>query len=219
MKKLHSLKFAVVMVLWTCSAFAQNLSFQIQVGNEGTSNHSSMMIHSAKNLVAIKPIAGPLVGKSIIIDLAASKQHVLMTNKGQQTAMMVRPFNSNDHMQSAGDLKVSNTGETVTIDGITCEKLIVESSTSQWTVCVTNQVAMSYLQFANIFNSTKGTPAASPLMPLTDKIQGFPMSIQSTNGTGSTTNVTVSGISTKAVDAKTFSMAGYKVVDMTKPAR
>lgn len=219
MKKLHSLTFAVVLVLWTCSALAQNLSFQIQVGNEGEANYSIMMVHSAKNLVAIKPTAGALVGKSIIIDQAASKQHVLMTNKGQQTAMLVRPFNSNDHMESVGDVKVTNTGETVMVDGIACEKLIVESATAQWTVCVNKQVAMGYLQFANIFNSTKGTPAASPLMPLTNQIQGFPMSIQSTNGSGSTTNITVSGINTKAIDAKNFSMTGYKVVDMTKPAR
>lgn len=153
------------------------------------------------------------------MDQATSKQHVLMTNKGQQTAMLTAPFNALDHLQSPDPLNVRSTGETVTIDGNVCEKLIVEGTSAQWAVWVTKQVAMDYLQFASLFNCTKGTPAASPLVPLTNKIQGFPMRIESTDANGATTTLSVSGINTKPVDAKNFSMTGYKVVDMTKPVR
>lgn len=219
MKKLQSLKIAVVLIFCSATTLAQNLSFQLQVGSEVSTNNSTMMFYSAKNKVAIQPVSGPLVGKRIIIDQSASKQHVLMTNKGQQTAMLTNSFNAQDHIQTSDLLNVRSTGETVTVDGITCEKLIVEGARSQWVLCITKDVAMDYLQFASLFNCTKGTPAPSPLVPLTDKIPGFPMRIESTDANGVTTSLSVSGVNTKPVDAKNFSMTGYKVVDMTKPVR
>jgi hypothetical protein len=45
------------------------------------------------------------------------------------------------------------------------------------------------------------------------------MRIESTDANGATTTLSVSGINTNPVDAKNFSMTGYKVVDMTKPVR
>jgi hypothetical protein len=196
---------------------AQDFSFQMDIKSPKMPAGMSMKVAASSKKVAIQPLGGPMGSMRIIIDGDANKQYVLMENKGQKTAMMVDPFDSKS--SSTKKPVVKSTKETKTIQGSKCTKVVVEGENGTSEMWVTKDAGINYQQFYQIFNSTKGTPGASNMIPDASEINGFPMEIVSKDKEGQTTTISMSKISKTKVDPALFSMSGYKQVDMTKKSR
>jgi hypothetical protein len=144
-----------------------------------------------------------------------------MENNGQKTAMMVDPFNASEATGKISEPKITQTKESKTIEGRKCSKIIVESESTVSDMWITSDAGLGYQDLYRIFNSTKGTPGASNVLPASSKINGFPVEILSKDKKSGavSASVRISGISKTKVDPSIFNMDGYQIVDMTKKSR
>jgi hypothetical protein len=213
-----TLKLTALFVLMAAYSFAQDLSFVMEIKSPKMPAGMTMKVATSANKVAIQPVGGPMAAMRIIIDGDAKKQYVLMENKGEKTAMVVDPFNGQGKPSSSKPV-VKQTKETKTIEGLKCTKTIVQSDGNTTELWLAKDAGINYQQFFNIFNSIKGTPGASSLLPDASEIKGFPMEVSTKDKAGEVTTMKMSKISKSKVDASLFSRAGYKEVDMTKKSK
>lgn len=216
---IKTLKIAALFIIASTCAFAQDFSFRMAITTPKMPSGMTMKISSSMNKVAIQPLDGPMSTMRIIIDGDAKKQYVLMENKGQKTAMVVDPFDGKNASQSSTKPTIRHTKETKTIGGLKCTKTIVESNVNTTEMWLAKESGVNYQQFYKIFNSTKGTPGATAVLPDAADIKGFPMEITTKEKSGDVTTMVMSNISKAKVDPTVFNRAGYKEVDMTKKSR
>jgi len=216
---IKTLKIVALFIIASFGAFAQDFSFQMAITTPKMPDGMTMKVSSSMNKVAIQPLNGPMSAMRIIIDGDAKKQYVLMENKGQKTAMVVDPFDASKTSQPTAKPTVRQTKETKTIGGLKCTKTIVESNGNTTEMWLASESSINYQQFFKIFNSSKGTPGASAVLPDAADIKGFPMEITTKEKSGDVTTMRMSNISKTKVDPSVFNRAGYKEVDMTKKSR
>jgi hypothetical protein len=216
---IKTLKITALFIIACTTAIAQDFSFQMAITTPKMPDGMSMKVSSSMNKVAIQPMNGPMSAMRIIIDGDAKKQYVLMENKGQKTAMVVDPFDASKTSQPAVKPTVRHTKEIKTIGGLKCTKAIVESNGNTTEMWLAKESGINYQQFFKIFNSTKGTPGTSAILPDAADIKGFPMEITTKEKSGDVTTMRMSNISKSKIDPTVFSRTGYKEVDMTKKSR
>jgi len=216
---IKTLKVAGILVGFSMSLTAQNISFNMEVTTPKSKEPMNMRVVSSsdKTVMQLTNMSQQQNSMKILIDNATDKKYILMDNNGEKIATMVNPFEVEKAMESAKEPKITATKETRTIDGYQCTKVIAETDEVTSDLWLTQEAGFTYNELYKIFNSTKGTPGARASLPALKDVKGFPIEIVSKQKSkeGSVT-VRIKDISRAKVDPQYFSLDGYKVVNMMK---
>lgn len=218
MKMFRPFLLAAAVVL-PLSLTAQDISFDIEYTSPKKPEVMTIKVATSGSRTMIQPMTGASSGVRIIADNASRSQYLLMENNGQKMAMQVDAF---DQAAAAANTKtkapvIKQTNETKVIDGMKCTKVTAETEEAVSTLWVTKEAGITYQDLYRIVNTSKGTPGSFNFMPQVNSMEGFPLQISTQmKDKDQPVVMNIKRISRAKVDAKLFSMDGYKVTDMRK---
>lgn len=196
----------------------QDLSFNMQMSKASDKEAMTMKVYTNKTKMLIQPqITGYKGNMSILIDQSAKKQYMLMNNEGQKMAMIINYVDQVEKMNAVGTVpKITRTGETKTIDGYQCEKVIAETEESKSTMWITKDLGLQYGDLYKIIASgNNGPQSQNANLPAMKEMNGFPIEMEVTNKKKSETAIIrIKNISKEPINAAIFSTEGYQMMDM-----
>lgn len=217
MKSIHiTLLLAFLSVSGLLSA--QDLSFDMQMSKATDKEPMTMKVFTNKTKLLMRPqITGYKGNMAILIDQSAKKQYMLMDNEGQKMAMIVNYVDQVEKMNAIGTVpKITKTGETKTIDGYLCEKIIAETEESKSVMWITKDLGLQYGDLYKIIASgNNGPQAQSGNLPAMKEMNGFPIEMEvTTKKKAETVTIRIKNISKAPINSATFSTEGYQIMDM-----
>lgn len=193
---------------FTPNSFIGSFRMEMKVGEAGKQevpNTIHYFSNSEKTLMRMPQ-------GSTLIDHKAKLQYVLMDTEGGKRAMRMPKMRMvfADNESTKGKVpQFKETGETRTIQGHVCSKVIALLDDGTWTGWVTEDIRTP---FADIMRSMSGRVHGAKDM---DKLKGFPLEYlwTSTDGKRSVA-CTIDELKVGSVDEGVFSLDGYSVLDM-----
>lgn len=116
-------------------------------GKPDKNNPSVIGFTFDKSLTAIKMESKENTSVRMLMDLSDNSMTTISTEKGKSTGFKMRRPNIKKYAENAmDDMKITRTGETKTIDGYKCEKVIYENEKEEMvtTAWITQDIAMPW---------------------------------------------------------------------------
>jgi hypothetical protein len=150
-----------------------------------------------------------------IINKDAHDITTCMDNKGNKMAMRQKMSDKDYGPKSDESVKITKTGETKTIDGYKCEKVIVESDQATSECWMTTDVKVSMQDIMGAMASRNAKQYQQKMPQGYDKLEGVSIETATTNKkSGEKSNVKVHDIKIGKVDDAMFSIEGYQMMEM-----
>ncbi|MBK9419462.1 MAG: DUF4412 domain-containing protein [Flavobacteriales bacterium] len=206
---------------FVANTFVGSLTMEMQAWENGkAATEKPMEVHvwNSESKTLTEFSAGEGKSMKMLNDLKGKWTYMLMEDaKGGKMAMKTHKKKvtyTGDDSKEQDDWKVTTTGETKTIDGHVCTKVVGSGKEGTWTAWVAKDLQIDLGQMMGGMGS--GGKNASAW----NDVKGFPLEMEMKDEKGNTTmRMQAKDIHVGAVDEAVFSLAGYQVMEMPSLGR